>query len=244
MRQLIGLVCLCVAIASVEASALVGSLELETGFAAQSKNDVRIPSTGGTDISIRQGALLPFLRLQATVRLAERHELRALWAPYNVRGSFTPTGPVNFNGQNFAANTPIDTQYQFNSYRLTYRYRFSGDDSRWYFAGGFTAKIRDAYVRLTQGPLTSVSANVGPVPLLHAHVRYRFDDQWEAVFDVDGLAAPQGRAVDAYLGVRYSPSESWYVGAGYRTLEGGASNDTIHNFTWLHYLALTGGFRL
>jgi hypothetical protein len=233
-----------VALASSSAWALAGGIELETGFATQSRNDVRIPSTGGTDVSITQGALLPFVRVQATLQLAERHELRALWAPYNVRGSFTPTGAVNFNGENFAANVPIDTQYQFNSYRLTYRYRISADDARLYLAAGVTVKIRDAYIRFTQGPLTTVNANVGPVPLLHVHLRYRLCEQWDVLFDIDGLAAPAGRAFDAYLGARYSPSESWYLGAGYRTLEGGASNDTIRNFTWLHYFTLTGGVRL
>lgn len=221
------------------------TLELETGFTAQSKNDVRIPSTGGTDVSITQGALLPFVRIQASVRLAERHELRGLWAPYNLQNSITSSGAVNFNGQNFAANVPIDTQYQFNSYRLTYRYRFLGGnaDDTVELWGGFTAKIRDAYIRFTQGGLTTTNANVGFVPLLHVHARFKLGEKWAIVTDLDGLAAPQGRAFDFYLGARYAPCETFEFGAGYRTLEGGASNDTVHNFVWAHYLTLTAGAR-
>ena len=223
----------------------LGSVEVETGFAAQSRNDVRIPSTGGTDVSIAQGALVPFVRVQATVKLAERHELRALWAPYAVEKGIVSTAPLNFNGQNFAANTPIDTKYQFNSYRLTYRYRFVGGaaDDKFELWGGLTAKIRDAYIRFTQGAVTTTSANVGFVPLLHVSARFRFGDQWSLLADIDGLAAPQGRAFDVYAGVRYTPCETLYFGAGYRTLEGGASNDTIHNFNWVHYLTLTAGAR-
>lgn len=220
------------------------TVEVESGFSLQAKNAVRIPSTGGTDIAISQASLLPFVRVQATVELAPRHELRALWAPYNVKNSVTSPGAVNFNGETFAANVPIETQYQFNSYRLTYRYRLTGDDEPLLFAIGGTLKIRDAYIRFTQGDLTTTSANVGPVPLLHLLLRYRFNDRWEFSTDVDGLAAPQGRAIDLYVGLRYRPGAEWYLGMGYRTLEGGASNDTIHNFTWIHYAALTAGSML
>lgn len=221
----------------------LGTVELEGGFAFQSRNDVRIPSSGGTELSIRQRSLLPFGRLQATLALAPRHELRALWAPYRTSATVQSAGVVNFNGTAFAANTPIDVKYQFNSYRLTYRYRVTTEEEPWLVSLGFTAKIRDAFVRFSQGASRTTNANVGFVPLLHAHVRYRLTERFQFVIDIDGLAAPQGRAVDAYLGGRYSPTSETYLGLGYRTLEGGVSNDTVRNFTWVHYFALSGGYR-
>ncbi len=57
-----------------------------------------------------------------------------------------------------------NASYQFNSWRATYRYRFhEGDDWRWWI--GFTAKVRDAKIRLAQGIEVAEKPDVGFVPL-------------------------------------------------------------------------------
>lgn len=54
--------------------------------------------------------------------------------------------------------------------------------------------------------------------------------------DVEALAAPQGRAEDATLQLRYRLSDWMDLGVGYRMVEGGADNDKVLTFAWLHYL--------
>ena len=57
--------------------------------------------------------------------------------------------------------------------------------------------------------------------------------------DLDGLFAPQGRAIDLALFVeRKLEAQGYSFLGGYRTVEGGADNDQVYNFAWLHYLTL------
>ncbi len=49
------------------------------------------------------------------------------------------------------------------------------------------------------------------------------------------LAAPQGRAFDVALKGRYALGSRAELAAGYRTVEGGADNDEVYTFAWLHY---------
>jgi hypothetical protein len=68
------------------------------------------------------------------------------------------------------------------------------------------------------------------VPLLAVEGRWRFAPRWSAVFDFEGLAAPQGRAIDAALKVGYDATPQLRVEAGYRLLDGGSDNDDIYTF--------------
>ncbi|MDH4036617.1 MAG: hypothetical protein OEX18_02580 [Candidatus Krumholzibacteria bacterium] len=38
-------------------------------------------------------------------------------------------------------------------------------------------------------------------------------------------------------------TDSWSVSAGYRTVEGGADVDEVHNFAWLHYAVQSASYR-
>jgi hypothetical protein len=112
-------------------------------------------------------------------------------------------------------------------------------------AWGFTGKIRDAEVRLTQGALRESKSNVGFVPLLHFQANRALSENWLFRFDFDGLAAPQGRAFDlAFFIERSLEWNNLSAFGGYRTLEGGADNDEVFNFAWIHYavLGLRGEF--
>lgn len=217
-------------------------VQIEGAAVWQSLNKAGIPGDTGTrfDLVDFSRGPLPSFRVYAGHKWNDRHELRALFAPLAVEfdGSFSEV--VNFQGTTFAANTATKAGYKFNSYRLTYAYHLNpvGDFS---WAIGFTAKIRDAEVRLTQGATTSAKENVGFVPLLHAQGKFAISNAFSFRIDFDGLAAPQGRAFDVLLAGEYAASESFSGYAGYRTVEGGADNKTVYNFAWLHYL--TAGFK-
>ena len=108
---------------------------------------------------------------------------------------------------------------------------------------GLTAKIRDAEITLKQDGKSASDADTGLVPLLYLFGEYQLSDRWSFIFDFDGLASPQGRAVDLGLFARYDITRQWYAGGGYRLLEGGADNDEVYNFAWFNYLLLSAGYR-
>jgi hypothetical protein len=81
------------------------------------------------------------------------------------------------------------------------------------------------------------------VPLVNLYGEYSAADRWTLVVDFDGLASPQGRAVDLGLLARYELDKQWYLAGGYRTLEGGADNDDVYTFAWFNYAVLSAGYR-
>jgi hypothetical protein len=219
-------------------------LELEGGAVWQSSNDVQIPNDAtGTRFSlvdvIGEGPW-PAFRLYATWNISAKHGLRVLLAPLTITETAPLPGAVDFAGRSYVAGEPTEATYQFNSWRLSYRYRFHhGDDWTWWI--GFTAKLRDAKVRLQQGTVASEKTDLGFVPLLHLAGTWRFSDSWSANLDADALAGGPGRAVDASFKFRYRFSDRWSLAAGYRTVEGGADVDEVYNFAWLHYAVASVG---
>lgn len=241
MFSLIGLLLIATLATGVRAdsSATPGLLlELEGGALWQSRNDVQIPNdVTGTRFSlvdvVGKGPW-PATRLYATWNISEKHGLRLLLAPLSVTETAELEAPVDFAGSNFVAGVPTEATYKFNSWRISYRYRFhAGEHWRWWI--GFTAKIRDAKIRLDQGAEVAEKTNVGFVPLLHIAGTWRIASQWTADLDVDALAGGPGRAEDASLKLRYHFDDRWSIAGGYRTVEGGADVDEVYNFAWLHY---------
>lgn len=218
------------------------TVQLELGPAWQSLNDVQIPNNqSGTRFSfvdlIGNGPF-PAFRLYLTWQISRRHDLRLLAAPLKITESGTFDKPVSFEGRTYNPNQKVEGTYQFNSWRLTYRYRFyDGDNWRWWV--GFTAKLRDAIVKLEQGGTHSEKTDLGFVPLLHLRSEYSFSDDWWLLFDFDGLAGGPGRAFDVTLQLGYNLSDHLSLSAGYRTVEGGADVDEVYNFAWFNYAVLS-----
>mgnify|MGYP002623037003 FL=1 len=216
-------------------------IELEVGAVWQSRNDAEIPNDGtATRFALDEvtgAGPWPAGRVYVTWHVAERHAVRLLWAPLSITERGSLPGPVDFAGASYAAGTPVEARYTFNSYRATYRWRFhTGDRSRAWL--GFTAKIRDATVALTQGSVASRKDDLGFVPLLHLAARRELGDAWDVSVDVDALGGGPGRAIDAALELGFDVDDRWSMRAGYRTVEGGADVDSVYNFAWLHYAAL------
>ncbi len=215
-------------------------VSIEGGLTWQGRNDQRIPGNGGTTFALDEIDKGPFAtyRIYASHKWNDRHEARVLYAPLdlNLTGQFKNT--VDYMGATFLANTDTQIRYKFNSYRLTYAYHFE-KTSEWEFALGFTAKVRDAEVSLTQGNLNRTKKNVGFVPLLNFQAVRNLSSTWSFRFDFDGLAAPQGRAFDvAFFVERALPFWGSHVFGGYRMVEGGADNKEVYNFAWFHTAVL------
>ncbi|MEQ9449875.1 MAG: hypothetical protein RLN70_13385 [Rhodospirillaceae bacterium] len=248
MRHLLGMTAFSFA-AGVAGEAIAGGfdnglrIEAEAGAVWQSRNDARSPATArdglpqGTRFSLHdlQGSgPAPHLRLSAAYTWSEKHQVYGLYAPLTINGTGAFDSPISFQGTTFVAGTPTRGRYRFDSYRIGYRYRLF-DDTAWQVWAGVTLKIRDANIALSQGPLAANRANTGPVPLLNLYATRKLSDRWRAILDVEGLAAPQGRAIDVALKVRYQLNDGVGLSAGYRMLEGGADNDKVYTFAWLHY---------
>jgi hypothetical protein len=155
---------------------------------------------------------------------------------YTQSGNFS--SPVSFVGQSYDTDQPVDATYKFNSWRLTYRYKFH-PGKQWHWWIGFTAKIRDAKVELSQEEISSKKTDVGFVPLLHLRGEYHFSDNWWGLLDIDALAGGPGRAVDATIQLGYNISNNVSLSCGYRTVEGGADVEEVYNFAWLHYVVMS-----
>ena len=219
--------------------------EIEFGPFWQTRNDVRIPSSTGTEYSLRdiQGSG-PFTtgRINFHYAFNPKHEIGFLVAPLIIKSTGSLDSPVFFAGESFAAGPGIEATYQFNSYRMTYRYRFYKGD-RWTWKIGITGKIRDAKIELNDGTTSAQDTDLGFVPLLHLDGEYRFSPHWKFHLNMDGLAAPQGRAFDISLKIKRSISKNWTLAGGYRILEGGADVERVYTFAWLHYATASISFR-
>jgi hypothetical protein len=219
-------------------------LDLETGGAFLGYCDVAIPGDTGTRFSLTDDLTSTgtvFLRFRAGLNFGKRNTLWVLIAPLSIDGSGRLPYRLDYNGVTFPAGVSLTSNYRFNSYRLSYQYRVK-DGEKLKLGIGFTAKIRDAGIRIEGGGLSSEKTNVGFVPIINFLVDWRFAPAWSLLFEGDALAAPQGRAEDVFLGLVYRKGEHWSFRAGYRLLEGGADNDEVYNFALVNYLSLGASY--
>lgn len=212
---------------------------IEVGSTTQSLNDQRIPGDGGTKFSLTDFGRGPFTTYRLYFGyLWDRHELRALYAPFSIHLNGQLKQPTLFNETVFQPGVSTEAYYQFNSYRMTYSYALE-KQGEWDLRLGFTGKIRDAEVKIRQGSLVENKKNTGFVPLVNFQAQRLFLDHYKLRFDLDALGASQGRAIDLALFVERKismPGASVFF--GYRTVEGGADNDSVYNFAWIHTLTL------
>ena len=222
------------------------AVEVEAGPVFQTRNDVRIPNNASaTRFSVRElvgSGPWPAGRVYVTWNINERHGLRALVAPLSITETGVLGRAVNFAGAGYSPGVATEGTYKFNSYRLTWRYRFR-HGARWTWWVGLTAKVRDANIELHQGGTTSRKTDLGFVPLLHLAADGRLAQRWHLILDVDALAGGPGRAEDVAIKVGYDVGRRWTLAGGYRTVEGGADVDAVYTFAWLHYAVLSAAYR-
>ena len=223
------------------------ALTVELAAAWQSRNTAQVPNDPpNTRFKIDEltgDGPFPAGRVVLDWPLNDKHRLRFIIAPLEIDETGTASQSIVFQDTAFLPG-PIDVRHRFDSYRASYRYVFR-DDERWTLSGGATLNIRDAEIRLQQGTLDRVEKNTGVVPLLAFEAQWRFAPGWFGLLDFEGLAAPQGRAIDAALKLGYDVTPSITITAGYRFLDGGADNDDLYTFARFNsaVLGLTWRFR-
>ncbi|TVP57177.1 MAG: hypothetical protein EA349_07020 [Halomonadaceae bacterium] len=214
-------------------------LTLEAGPAWFSRNDARIPNDAQGDrfdvTDLSGSGATPSFRINLDYHWDQYHSVRATYAPLRIAGTNVLGDDTRFAGELFEAGEPTKATYIFNTYRLGYRYTWHESD-RWQTRVGASLLIRDANIRLQQGNTVADDPDLGVVPLLSLQITRFLSPRWSAELDVEGLAAPQGRAFDAALAAQYQWHPNITTRVGYRTLEGGADNDSVYTFAWVHYL--------
>jgi len=214
-------------------------LDFENGAAWAGYNDVQIPKSSGTRFSLTDDFKIDasyYYRLRLNYQIHPRHSLSLLFAPLSVNASGQTAFPISFNGVSFPAGASAQAVYRFNSYRITYRYELVQNQT-WKVGIGFTAKIRDAAIKLEANNLKSEKANVGFVPLVHFRVEWTLTPSLGLHLEGDALAASQGRAEDVSLTLLYRLWPAVSLKAGYRIVEGGANVEEVYNFALIHYAA-------
>lgn len=212
-------------------------IDLEAGYISTVYNDVRIPGDQGTLFSLNKDLEAEgkaFYRIRISYTINSRHIVSGLFAPLTIRSDGSVSKEVNFAGEVFPANTIMDADYKFNSYRLTYRYDFI-QKPKLDFGAGLTGKIRDARIALKSQGLAGEKINIGFVPLINFRLLWKPFDKLNFLLEGDALAAPQGRAEDVLAAVTYKISDIVTMKAGYRFLEGGADNDEVYTFSMFNY---------
>ncbi len=215
-------------------------LDFESGMVFSGYNNVQIPRSTGTRISLSKELKTDptlFFRAKLIYSISDRHKLSIFYAPLQLKGNGKINRDVNFEGVVFPADTPLKSLYRFDSYRFTYRYDFYQNDK--FQAGiGLTAKIRDAAISLEGADTISEKTNTGFVPLINFRLDWMLVDKIGLLLDGDALAAPQGRAEDVLFALQYKPSTNFGLKLGYRILEGGSDVEEVYSFTLINYLVI------
>lgn len=220
-------------------------LDFETGAIFTGYNDVRIPGDEGTLFSLKDDLetdVEPFFRTRLNYHFNPKHHISLLYAPLVLEAKGKSDKEIIYQNMVFPTGTDLTATYKFNSYRVTYRYDFIRK-TEITFGMGFTAKIRDAVISLKSDDNEAEKDNIGFVPILNFRLEWKVINPFIVIFEGDALAAPQGRAEDIALGLKYRLSPKWGMRLGYRLLEGGADNDEVYTFSFFHYAVLGVNYR-
>ena len=205
-------------------------INVQYGTAQVRSNMTKIPNDDlATEFDLPEGSV-DAIRIYLSSIINRKHELRLLFAPLSYEGSFVPDEDILFNGVNFLAGNNTQTDYQFNSYRLSYLYHFN-PDGRMRYRIGFTGKIRDAYTLVRQNGVETKYSNIGFVPLLHLGVNMILTDKISWDNELEGSWAPQGYALDFRSSLNYQITDRISISGGAGYLDGGAENDKVKTFS-------------
>ena len=213
--------------------------DVETGIVSTGYNDVRIPNNGGTFFSLKDDLNSKsklFHRLRASYTVKSRVTISLLYAPLEMESDGISPKDIIFRKDTFVANNYINAVYKFNSYRLTTRLNII-NQPKIIFGLGFTAKVRDAKISLSNSSISTEETSLGMVPIINFYFWRRIKDKFGLFLNGDALFASRGRAADVHIAGTYKYSDNITLRAGYRFLEGG-SNGRLYGFALFHYASV------
>ncbi|XOV67923.1 MAG: hypothetical protein ACFHU9_01890 [Fluviicola sp.] len=218
------------------------TVDAESGIAFNSSNEIRFPNDAESQadfVNIPEvfgTSQSGFARLRASYTFKNKHTISGLYAPLKFFSFGKLNRPVQFGNNTYVPEEITSVNYKFNSYRLTYRYRFV-DREKIRFGAGVTGKIRDARIAFSAEDKSDETTDLGFVPLINFNLQYFATDYLTFTLNGDALVGAQGRAEDIFAGVEYQFKVPVRAKLGYRILEGGADIDQVYNFALVHYAA-------
>ena len=229
--------CIIITLLSVSAAFSQLSLTVEGGAVIPGYNRVQAPNT-----SSAAGSLFNFnedfssqtdvyyFRGEAMFKLGKKHQFKLTAAPLSVEYDYAGEESISFEGEVFEPEN-LQGKYQFNTYRLTYRYLLINRDIL-KLGIGATGLVRDAEISLSGNDFNRSNTDIGIVPLLSAYAQIDLFDSVGILIDGDALVGPVGRAEDVFIGALFlfGEEENFNVRAGYRIIEGGADVGQVYNF--------------
>lgn len=216
--------------------------DFEAGVARQTRNTFAVPGDEGTRLDLRDVAETFAARATLTWDFGARWSARLVAAPLSTETELVAATPVDFDGTRFPAGATLIQSYRFDSYRLSLLRRFD-PEGPWSLRAGFTAKVRDASIRLAGSGRSAERDDLGLVPLLYGGARWEGRGPLAFDAELDALAGPQGRAIDLALRLEWHASERLRPYLAYRLLDGGADNDEVLSFATFHYALAGASYR-
>ncbi|MEI6410538.1 MAG: hypothetical protein WCR52_14205 [Bacteroidota bacterium] len=234
------------------------SIDLETGAGFVTQNDAssswknsngELNGTDGTQYSYKtdfKNPAKPVIRFRASYGFGrtKRHLISFLAAPlqYKAKGSFQQ--PVTFNSQVFAPGVETEGYYQFNGYRLTYRFLIKNTE-KLRLGVGLTLNLRDAEFSLKQGSLYERNYNRGVVPLLNTYLKYHLGGHVYGLVDGDIFYIDNsGGAIDYLGGLQYDLNGKAGIKLGYRVFSGvGSEKGNVYNKLLAQSIIVGGVFQ-
>ena len=219
------------------------TVTVESGMAFTQYNDVRAPN-GDTN----QGSLFSladdfqdiqtplYFRAEAKYLINSKHTVEITAVPLTVESEGFEGSSILFENEAFEGSN-INGKYQFNTYRLSYRYRIV-NRPKFLMDLGASLLVRDAAITISQNDREVSNTDLGFVPLVSLYTEYVINPKFQVILKGDALVGPVGRAEDFFLGLQYTPSEKIGLKAGYRLIEGGADVDQVYNFAFFHFASL------
>ena len=223
-------------------------LTAESGLAFNGYNDVRYfnkDSDMGTlfsltdDFEVTQPVV--YARFELKWRIADKHVVELTAAPLAFDYEKRSEKIIDFGERQFGTSN-VMARYEFNTYRVSYRYRWISNE-KWYLDAGASVLMRDARISLRDDNMpvsaSEETTDLGFVPLISFDFRYNCNETLSLMLKGDALVGSQGRAEDVLLGVNKELfNEHWNLRAGYRIIEGGADVSQVYNFSLIHFAAV------
>lgn len=212
-------------------------VDIESGMAFPGYNEIQVPNDStGTRFSLSESLDIEsklIYRVRAGYETG-KHSFSLFAAPLTLNAQGPLPAEIVFAEETFSEGEQVEALYRFDSYRATWRYQLI-ENSEFLFKLGFTAKIRDAEIKIESDDHTATTTNTGFVPLLSFELRWMPATKLTVLFEGDALVGPVGRAEDVFLGAEFPLSESIQGRVGYRIVEGGADVESVYNFTLVNY---------
>lgn len=166
----------------------------EYGFVSFLQNNIQFGESGTNFDYVReanQKILFPNWRVEVGAKFLEKHRLELTYQPIFVSTKVVLKNNWQTDNILFAAGTPIEANYNFPFYRLSYIYDLiHGEKARFAIGGALQARNAAIIAASMDGKQLFETQSLGPVPLLLLVFDYKFSNSFYVNTKATGFWAP------------------------------------------------------